>query len=438
MSHTTAESNAGTEFDAKTRKIIDLNQNVLEKVFEYLNLSDLLNIVDTSKQFKQPADWIFRSKYGKSKMIFWAAHASRCNHPVWQTDNIYIDDFTMCLKILRCFGHLIPKLDLNYLKINEKKCNEIDYYIVKYCTALTDVTFKHVGESTLNCMVKSFEKIEKLSFEDSCLSGKLSDLNKWFPRMCVLELKFYMRIEKSKCLEKHFPYLESLTIDGQVNNVCWSDIINTLHLNPQLRRLCISDYFDMKFLQMASKHLHFLENLTILKWTEDEFTHEGEFVNFKNVRNLTIDFSRLCKVPQIPLRFDQLEALTVDAIYMCRFNDNFINFMRNHTSIRKLKIVWQNYAFQRKITNSCNAIFKEKLAQVSSYLWEIDLGACIFTLDEAISFLKQCKSLKRFCLSLNQQSEYEMLGENLGEEWKKCTENQNYIRMKRSPSPQYK
>lgn len=430
VSQEAMESNTEPELDVKT-KITDLSQNVLEKVFGYLNLGDLLAIADSSKQFKPSADWIFRNKYGKSKMIFWATHTSRCSHPVWQAEHIYIDDFTMCLKILRCFGDAISKLDVNYLKINDDKCTEMDSYVVKYCTALTEITFKHAREDTLSCMVKPFKKIEKITFEDSCLGGKLADFNKWFPQMSALELKFYMRFGNCKSLEKHFPHLESLTIDGQVNNIRWLDIINTLNLNSQLRRLHISDYFDMKFLQHASKHLYFLENLTISKWTEDEFAHDGESVHFKNVRNLTIDFSRFCKVPQIPLRFDQLEALTVDAVYMCRFNDNFIDFMRKHTSIRKLKIVWQNYSFQRKITNSCNAIFKENLAQASFYLWNIDLGACIFSLREAVSFLKQCKSLKRFSFSLGKETEYDMLNEQLGNEWKKITDKQNCIRFER-------
>lgn len=430
MSNDMVESTTEDELDTRT-KMTDLNQTVLEKIFDHLNLGDLLSIKDTNKQFKEAADWIFRRKYGKSKMIFWATHASRSSHPLWKANDIYIDDFTLCLKTLRCFGHAIPNLELNYLKINENKCVEIDYYVLKYCSALADITFKHAGENTLKYMAKPFEKIEKISIEDSYLCGKLAEFNKWFPRLCALELKFYMRIGDCKSLEKPFPHLESLTIDTQVNNIRWINIINFLRLNPQLRRLHISDYFDMKFLQSANKHLHFLENLTISKWTEEEFSHDGESVQFKNVRNLTIDFARFCKVPRIPLRLDQLETFTVDAVYMCRFNDNFIDFMRRHSTIRKLKIVWQNYAFQRKVTNSLNASFKEQLAQASSYLWDIDLGACVFTLHEAVSFLKHCKSLKRFYLSLSNQTEYEMLNEQLGKEWKKITDNQNCIRFER-------
>lgn len=427
MSLEMVKSEAEEELDTQL-KMTDLNQNVLEKIFAYLNLGDLLSIADTIKRFQKPVEWIFRCKYGTSKMIFWATHTSRGNHPVWKENNIYIDDFTLCLKTLRCFGHVISALDLNYLKINEDKCTEIDYYVIKYCTALIDITFKHASEDTLKMMAKPFEKIRKVTFEDTYLSGKLADLSKWFPRLYTLELKFYMRIENCKSLEQHFPNLENLTIDGQVNNMSWTNIITLLCFNPQLRRLHISDYFDMRFLQKANIRLHFLEDLTISKWTEDEFAHNTESVHFKNVRNLTIDFSRFCKVPLIPLRFDQLYAFTVDSVYMCRFNDNFIDFMRKNTTIRKLKIVWQNYAFQRKVTSSLDASFKEKLAQASSNLLDIDLGACIFSLHEAVSFFHKCKSLKRFCLSLSNQNEYGMLHEHLGDKWKKITDDHNCIR----------
>lgn len=437
MSDQIVEFNGEVQLD-ETIKITDLNLNALEKIFDCLSLNDLLNIADTSKKFKQPADWVFRSKYGKRKIIFWRTNPSRCNHPVWPTDNIYIDNFSLCFKILRSFGHAISKLDVNYLKINGNKCAKIDYYVVKYCTALAEISFKHAGVNTLNCIVKPFEKIEKLIFEDSYVGGKLANLNKWFPRLRALELKFYMRIENSKCLEKHFQHLESLTIDGQVSDIRGSNLINTLCFNPQLRQLSISDKFDMKFLQYASKHLHFLEKLEIRKWTEQEFAHSGEFIHLKNVQIVTIDFSRCYKVPEIPLRFDQLETLIVDAMYMCRLNDNFIDFMQKHTTIRKLKIFWQNYGFQRKITNCCNAIFKEKLAQASAYLWEFEIDDCIFSSYEAISFLKQCKYLKQFCLPLQNQNEYDALNEHLGKEWRKFVDDQNCIRFERTSSIQYK
>lgn len=430
MSDEMVKSFIEDEIDPRT-KMTDLNQSVLEKIFKYLNLGDLLSIRDTNKQFKEPADWIFGRKYGKSKMIFWATHASRGTYPVWKSNNIYIDDFPLCLKTLRCFGHIIPKLELNYLKINGKKRAEIDCYVLNYCTALNDITFKHADENTLKHMRRPFVNVEKISIEDSFLSGKLIDFKKWFPRLCALEMKYYMRIGDCKSLENVFPHLESLTIDTQVNNIQWSNIINFLRMNAQLRRLHISDYFDMKFLQSASKHLYFLEKLTISKWTEEEFAHDGEPVYFKNVRNLTIDFARFCKVPQIPLHLEQLETLIVDAVYMCRFNDNFIDFMRKHSTIRKLKIVWQNYAFQRKVTNSLNANFKEQLARACVYLYDIDLGACAFSLHEAVSFLKHCKSLKQFYLSLNNQNDYELLHKQLGNEWNKITDNQNCIRFER-------
>lgn len=427
MSTKAVEIDATMTHDDKI-EITSLNENILEKIFMYLILGDLLSIKDTSKLFQPIVDRVFRSKYGKSKMIYRANHGSHHKPTVWQDDDIYVDDLTHCLRILRCFGHEMTQLDVNYVKSSETKCAEIDKYLNRYCQALTDITFRHAGKYTLCRMTNPFKQIENITFEDSYLSGKLVDFNKWFPQMRALELKCYVYFENGRVLERHFPRLETLIINGKMNNVQWSNIINTLQANPQLRRLGVCDYFGMKFLQNANRSLHFLEHLTLCKWAEQEFNYDGDYVHFKNVRHLTVDFSRLCFVPQMPLRFDQIEELTVDSVYLCRFNDNFIDFMRRHPRIRKLFIKWQNFSFQRQITNRNNAIFKEKLAKVSSYLQDIDLGACSFTLHEAISFLSECKSLKRFSLSLDNSTDYDALHDHLGKDWNKITDNPNSIR----------
>lgn len=435
MSQETVASDAQLTADGKM-KITDLIPLALDTIFVHLNLGDLLSLSDTSKVFKPSAARAFQSKYGKNRMIFRGNHGTRCNHPIWQADNICVDDFTMCLKILRCFGHAIVKLNINYSGMGTRKCAQIDDYLIDYCTSLTDITFKHAKNLTLSQMVKPFDTVENLTFEDSMLSGKLANFNRWFPKMASLELRYYIEFGNGKVLEKHFPNLQNLTINGQLENVDWSNIIATLQANPHLRRLTICDYYGMKFLRNASKSLHFLEHLTLLKWAESQFDHDGDFIHFKHVQHLTVDFSRLCDVQQMALHFDQIETLTIDSVYMCRFNHNFIDFIRKHTKLRKLKIIWQNYGFQRRVRNSCNAVFKENLAQASSYLWDIDFGALLFTLNEAVSFLAECKSLKKFCLTLSDETEYDDLHEHLGNEWTKLTDNQNCIRFERTTPAQ--
>lgn len=50
----------------KITKITDLDYDCLEHIFKNLGLSDLLNVADSSKYFKQAVDLVFKNKYQKS------------------------------------------------------------------------------------------------------------------------------------------------------------------------------------------------------------------------------------------------------------------------------------------------------------------------------------------------------------------------------------
>lgn len=51
------------ETNATIIKITDVNDDCLEIIFKNLEVGDLLNVANSCKRFKQPVDWVFKSKY---------------------------------------------------------------------------------------------------------------------------------------------------------------------------------------------------------------------------------------------------------------------------------------------------------------------------------------------------------------------------------------
>lgn len=54
-----------------TKKISDVNDDCLEKIFMELDLKDLLSVADSSKKLKTAAEMAFKSKYGKRNVEIW-------------------------------------------------------------------------------------------------------------------------------------------------------------------------------------------------------------------------------------------------------------------------------------------------------------------------------------------------------------------------------
>lgn len=414
--------------------ITKLNEDCLSHIFKYLNIDDLVSVADSSKQFERSIDWTFRSKYKNSLINILMISGSR--NKSYGNENVYIYDATKCLKILRYFGHNISKLAINYIKTDGIWGAIIDWYIIKYCNALTDIRIENAKTSRFDKFEQTFATVKKVSFRDCYLSSKLADFNKRFSQMECLQLSGYLRFDDCKCFEQYFPNLEAIFIGGQKNNIPKSHILELFRLNPQLRKLDIHDYWGAKFLHMASNYLDGLEKLTISYWMIDDFALDSTAIQMKNVKCLTIDLYHAREIIKMPLLLDQLETLTVSAIcctmVTCQLNDIFIDFVRQHSKLRKLKIVWRTY-FTREMDKivGCNRIQKRKLARAASNLEEIYLINCIFSLHEAICFLEECKSLRKFSLTLANETDYDALQMHLGQYWRKNIDGFKHVKFER-------
>lgn len=56
--------------EPKPLNMVDINDDCKEFIFEYLDLADLVNIAETSKQLKKAVCTLFKRRYGKEKLAF--------------------------------------------------------------------------------------------------------------------------------------------------------------------------------------------------------------------------------------------------------------------------------------------------------------------------------------------------------------------------------
>ncbi|XP_055305963.1 uncharacterized protein LOC129570400 [Sitodiplosis mosellana] len=345
-----------------TTKLTDVNVDCLEPIFKNLSLIDLLNVSDSNKQLKPAADLVFASRYGKQ----WIFIHSRYKSILIFGRNMFPPTVqiprSFRLKLLRCFGHLITKLDITHDK-------HMDAYVNEYCAdSLVEIKFERCKTSTLDDLRKPFTQVRTLCFDSCKLGSKLSELDKWFPKVRRLEFNHQ---NESDCNETavHLSKLRHLSLflpADEKNHLNKKYFEGLVRLNPNIRTLNIGGHFDAKYLQNVSTYLQRLESL-----------------KFSSIQHLS--------------------------------DHSLTDFISQHKKLTKLTFSSIGHREEGAL-----------LKITSPALVEVDFGNCRFPSDEVASFVAECPSLKKLTVAFGNENDYEAFQKWLGNEWREIKKYSYY------------
>lgn len=316
-------------------KITGMNDDCLEHIFKQLKLIDLLNVADSRKSLKDGIDQAFRSKYGKCHVHI---NIGVRRMEIYEDKNtIEIYDFGSSLKFLRCFGKFTSALKIHntmYARGQQKRRRELDRYMNEHCTeTLKKLTISDALKCAIAGVKQPFTNVEKLRI-DGRLGRKLSNFNRWFPKL--KHLKLYTRsVTDSQCIEVHLPHLKSLGID-KFYGFQLENILNCFRLNSQLQTLRIKKLYTPNVLKSASEELPHLEKLYVE--SASCFDDMNEIIHFKNVKKFGLG-DRLPS--KIPLSFRKIEHFSLKLIYYTydlSSNQAIKQFISTHQSIKTMDI----------------------------------------------------------------------------------------------------
>ncbi|XP_055307563.1 uncharacterized protein LOC129571742 [Sitodiplosis mosellana] len=388
-----------------------------------LILNKLLTQTELSYRRKKAIEMVFAQKYGTDWLYL-------NNHSDLSIEN--------WIKVLRFFGHMITKLDIVYWMISPENCIEIDRCVNEYCAdSLIELKIKDAPTYIMNHFKKPFTKIETIKFEHCTLSSNSTDFNRWFPMMRRLVFSSYNEFSERRCIEAPFPHLKELEFWlDHWKSFTKSNVAQTLRMNPNLLKLKIdgSIKLDGAFLRNASHHLQLLETLEF-DLDNEVFQADVSKAKFKHLKILSIKYSHGSDlVPSIPLLCDQLKEFTFKTVN-CKWNDEcgmlheLYDFINNHLSLDKLTLnIFDNDSPAMKTVD------KMQLARACSTLTQIDFCYCEFSANEALDFIKQCKSLKSLKFRFGEDesdSTFEEFEKSLSNEWQ-ATETRPYVEVNRT------
>lgn len=225
-------------------KIVDLNDDCLDKIFENLDLSSLFNVAVSNECMRIAARIVYRRRFGAKLVNIRIGVPSFTRMPSETEHEIIIGDVRTCLQFLRCFGPSIQNLKVNRSYWNSERCDYIDEYINQYCAeTLVTLSFLRNRKFSVENFKKPFVNLESIQIKDADLGDQLPLFVEWFPKLRRLELLDVCVDRKFGKNKATFNHLEQLSIEINNRNSEFGfskrNVIKFLRLHPQLRSLNI-------------------------------------------------------------------------------------------------------------------------------------------------------------------------------------------------------
>lgn len=412
-------------------KLSDINYDCLEAVFEKLEISDLLNLADTSKTLRILIQSRLPGKFNRLECIkIEKVRPSRNPLILFDGKSCRITDAKSSVRFLRCFGHLIRAICIDYEAGFGFLYTKIYQYLNEYCCDnLKRLQIDSAPAFAINHVLdKPFPKVKHAILEYVTLGDTFSHFNQLFPNIKSLKLT-NVRMNDTKCIEQQFPKLVCLVLKKCVNEensrnerrllLRESNFAVILRLNPNIRKLVFDDFiFDGIFHRYMSENLQGIKKLTV---TSDltNLRLRDDVIRFENVESfyLYAFTEKVKRLPKIPFLFSKLKKfeLGLDAAYL---DKKFIYFLQMHPLLVKLKIYSKNPQFSQRVGDIQKLV---KVLPSLNKLYIMDQG---FSFDEIITLIKECKTLKDVILGrdiFNSDCDSKidrMLMEQIGEQWR--------------------
>lgn len=367
-----------------------MNEDCQFLILEHLSLPELVSIIETNEYFKNITADVFKRKFSKKliKLHSPFSNSYKDCQAVEMDDGVKLHNFKMIFKVLRHFGHLIKKLEIEY---RSETCSSgfriINELINVYCSkSLTHLHVLNTIPQLFDDYKKPFENVLNISFPGSyeSLGNSEFSLTELFPSVQRMSLS-NIRVINTKCINSVFPHLEY--VDAEIcspqDEECFTeaDLMKFIRKNPHIRSLKLR-FVTRQFLKFIAENLKNLETLQLNMYHDDDVNGE---IRFDNLHSLKMMFS-IVSMPS-NTSFKSLTDFQTDA--QPKRCSRWIDFVENSKTLTKLG------ATGRSLRDS----EIERLALAKLNLTEVVLMIGVGVEDETlVQLIKNSKNLKKINL----------------------------------------
>lgn len=187
-------------------------------------------------------------------------------------------------------------------------------------------------------------------------------------------------------------------------------------LNPQLRCLILGSRHDPAILRCASQHIEVLEYLSIDTYTGNLKKFGDEVFHFACLKELKMScmIDYMDHIKNIPISSDCLKEFSFHFKFRegSYKEDILIHFLKKHPTITKLNLTCDP---KKTVITDIESLIG--IIKALPSIEEIVITMVTISVNDAIQFVKNCKSLKKLCFRVDENADIDYLKTSLEVKW---------------------
>lgn len=236
-----------TSDTASSKKIIDLDDDCLEKIFGYLDFHSVLSVAVANEYLRPAANYVYKRKF-KDKIIniheiakhhSWVAgHVKHGITVCFEKVNLF--DLKACLQFIRCLGPSLTNLHIYYKHSCLQIYTHVHRYINQYCAeSLEELELVEKPRLSVDHFDKPFVNVRTVAVHHCHFGEQFPFFSQWFPNLRTLKM-FNLLSDYSPWTELPFHRLEYVRIainNSGRNGFKKNDVAQVLRSSHQLKCL---------------------------------------------------------------------------------------------------------------------------------------------------------------------------------------------------------
>lgn len=373
-------------------KFIDINVDCQEAIFQYLTISDLVNVVETHANLTEAAGIVFTKSY-KSKTF--KINGMRCafggsyTTHVIKMNCIEINDQRLCSNVLQHFGAHIKRISINYhgLESSQKFIRNFHTELQTFCKdTLISLEIKNCCAFLID---QTFVALRELIINNSILQSHAKQL---FPNLNRLQL-LGNSVNGCTILEHNYPDLDHLALEISLKSFSPTTVLSALHRYQHISSLhLVASEVDWSFFHLVSELTNNLRSLHLhicsIDFIDQLDQPDQLMVLFKSITKIEITMDR-DPFDDLQLNFVGIKELSL--IVNANIGPGFIDFITRNHQLENLTIIAPNWNDIKLTDIDLHTITTQLL-----HLRELELRNCSVPVAAALRLPHECVTLKRF------------------------------------------
>lgn len=326
---------------AASKTIVGVNYDCLERVFQFLEFSDLINVGEANTHLNVAAEMAFARKLRKRLLVVEICYSPATFDIAIYDNAISIRKWRLAVKMIRVFGRSLPGIYLKIEKPNPIR-EKFFLHVNKYCQkTLKNLHIFGDHSDIFGAAEHPFGNVEQLTSHRSRLGPESKHFNRLFPRLRRLTIFRNTDTWDSRYIFETFPHLDPLTLDyyrdWAINFIDIEDMKKITRLNSQLQTIELMDYYNPYIWELINNELKHLKCISVTFSPEDAECFKGEPIRFNGVEIFDVHSKYGTVNPIDVFSFKRIKTMTLKC-YGEQL-EIWLDFILAHPTIEEL-LIW--------------------------------------------------------------------------------------------------